>query len=169
MSAQTSNHPIGKSAPRKEGRKKVTGAALYVDDISFPEMLYGTTVRSQVARGRIKNISFAGDIPWDEFTIVTAKDIRDGHGENYVALILNDQPYLADEVVNHPEEPILLLAHADKYLLEEARRNVRVEIEELPPMLAVRPSRSIPSFSSGTLPACFCCFWRPGSSSAPAS
>ena len=58
-------------------------------------MLYGTTVRSSVPRGRIKNISFTGDIPWDEFTIVTAKDIP---GENYVALILNDQPYLADGV-----------------------------------------------------------------------
>ena len=126
MSPQTNNHPIGKSAPRKEGRKKVTGAALYVDDISFPEMIHGVTVRSQVARGRIKNISFAGNIPWDEFTVVTARDIP---GENYVALILNDQPYLADEVVNHPEEPILLLAHPDKYLLEEARRNVRIEIE----------------------------------------
>ena len=93
MNPNTNNHPIGKSVPRKEGRKKVTGQALYVDDISFPGMLHGMTVRSQVARGRIKSISFAGDIPWDEFTIVTAKDIP---GENYVALILNDQPYLAD-------------------------------------------------------------------------
>jgi len=141
MSANpVNNHPIGKSAPRKEGRKKVTGAALYVDDISFPEMLHGTTVRSPVARGRIKNISFEGDIPWHEFTIVTAKDIRDQGGENYVALILNDQPYLADEVVNHPEEPILLLAHPDKYLLEEARRNVRIEIEELPPIFTLEDS-----------------------------
>src|SRR6476659_3072504 len=136
MSA-TNNHPIGKSAPRKEGRKKVTGAALYVDDLSFPEMLHGTTVRSQVARGRIRNISFDGDIPWHEFTIGTAQDINESHGENYVALILNDQPYLADKVINHPEEPILLLAHADKYLLEEARRNVRVEIEELPPIFSL--------------------------------
>jgi CO/xanthine dehydrogenase Mo-binding subunit len=140
MADSTNNHPIGKSAPRKEGRKKVTGAALYVDDLSFPEMLHGTTVRSQVARGRIKNISFAGDIPWHEFTIVTAKDIHESHGENYVALILNDQPYLADEVVNHPEEPILLLAHHDKYLLEEARRNVRVEIEALPPIFTIEDS-----------------------------
>ncbi len=123
------DHSIGKSVPRKEGRKKVTGQALYVDDLSFPDMLHGVTVRSPVPRGRIKNISFEGDIPWDEFTIVTAKDIP---GENYVALILNDQPYLADEFVNHPEEPIVLLAHHDKYLLEEARRNVRIEIEELP-------------------------------------
>ncbi|HYU99238.1 MAG TPA: xanthine dehydrogenase family protein molybdopterin-binding subunit [Pyrinomonadaceae bacterium] len=140
MSRQTNNHPIGKSAPRKEGRKKVTGAALYVDDISFPEMIHGATLRSQVARGRIKNIAFEGDIPWDEFTIVTATDIRKSHGENYVALILNDQPYLADEVVNHPEEPILLLAHPDKYLLEEGRRNVRIEIEELPPVFTLSDS-----------------------------
>jgi CO/xanthine dehydrogenase Mo-binding subunit len=140
MNPNGTNHPIGKSAPRKEGRKKVTGAALYVDDISFPEMLHGTTVRSQVARGRIKNITFAGDIPWNEFTIVTAKDIKESQGENYVALILNDQPYLADEVVNHPEEPILLLAHPDKYLLEEARRNVLVEIDELPPVFTLEDS-----------------------------
>lgn len=137
MIANTNNHQIGKSAPRKEGRKKVTGQALYVDDISFPEMLYGTTVRSPVARGRIKGIHFEGDIPWSEFTIVTAKDIP---GENYVALILNDQPYLADTVVNHPEEPVVLLAHKDKYLLEEARRNVRFEIEELPAVFTLEES-----------------------------
>jgi CO/xanthine dehydrogenase Mo-binding subunit len=140
MNAKANNHPIGKSAPRKEGRKKVTGQALYVDDISFPEMLHGTTVRSSVPRGRIRNISFEGDIPWNEFTIVTAKDIRDSAGENYVALILNDQPYLADEVVNHAEEPIVLLAHPDKYLLEEARRNVHIEFEELPPVFTLEDS-----------------------------
>ena len=37
---------IGKAVPRKEGRKKVTGQALYVDDLTFPEMLHGATVRS---------------------------------------------------------------------------------------------------------------------------
>ena len=128
---------IGKSFPRKEGRQKVTGQALYVDDLSFPDMLHGVTVRSTSARGRIKNISFDGNLPWDEFTIVTAKDIP---GANYVALILNDQPYLAAEFVNHPEEPVVLLAHGDKYLLEEARRNVRIEIEEQPAVFSLEDS-----------------------------
>src|SRR5689334_20714395 len=131
------NHPLGKSFPRKEGRKKVTGAALYVDDLSFPEMLYGATVRSPAARGRIKSISFEGDLPWDEFTIVTAKDIP---GANYVALILNDQPYLAADFVNHPEEPVVLIAHKDKYLVEEARRHVRVEIEAQPAVFTLADS-----------------------------
>jgi CO/xanthine dehydrogenase Mo-binding subunit len=138
-SAQSDNHPIGKSVPRKEGRKKVTGQALYIDDISFPEMIYGATVRSSVPRGRITGISFEGDIPWDEFTIVTAKDIP---GENYVALILNDQPYLAGEVVNHAEEAIVLLAHPNKYLLEEARRSVRISYEELPAIFTLEDSVS---------------------------
>src|SRR5207302_9292652 len=100
-------------------------------------MLNGVTVCSSIPRGRIKNISFERAIPWNEFTIVTAKDIP---GENYVALILNDQPYLAGEIVNHPEEPIVLLAHRDKYLLEEARRNVRIEYEELPALFSLQDS-----------------------------
>jgi CO/xanthine dehydrogenase Mo-binding subunit len=128
---------VGKPVPRKEGRQKVTGQALYVDDISFPGRLHGVTVRSSVPRGRIRKISFEGEIPWNEFTIVTAKDIP---GENYVALILNDQPYLADGVVNHPEEAIVLLAHHDKYLLEEARRHVRIEYEELPAIFSLQDS-----------------------------
>jgi CO/xanthine dehydrogenase Mo-binding subunit len=131
------NRFVGRSVPRKEGRKKVTGEALYVDDLVFPDMLHGVTIRSPVARGHIKSISFSGDIPWEEFVIVTPKDIP---GENYVALILNDQPFLADGKVNHAEEPIILLAHADKYLLAEARRNVKVEIEELPAVFSLEES-----------------------------
>jgi CO/xanthine dehydrogenase Mo-binding subunit len=131
------DHPIGKPFPRKEGRKKVTGQALYIDDLTFPEMLHGATVRSPRARGRITNISFEGDIPWHEFTIVTAKDIP---GANYVALILNDQPYLAAEFVNHPEEPVVLIAHSDKYLVEEARRHVRIDIEEQPAVFSLEDS-----------------------------
>jgi CO/xanthine dehydrogenase Mo-binding subunit len=49
---------VGKPIPRKEGRKKVTGQALYIDDLTFPGMLHGVTVRSSIPRGRIKSISF---------------------------------------------------------------------------------------------------------------
>ncbi len=130
---------VGRSVPRKEGRDKVTGRARYIDDFTFPGMLYGATVRSPCARGRIRGISFEGGIPWNEFTVVTAKDIP---GRNYVALILADQPFLADGVVNHPEEPVVLLAHPDKYLLEEARRQVRLEIEPLPAVFTLEDSLS---------------------------
>ena len=125
---------IGQPVLRKEGFGKVTGRSRYIDDLTFPGMLYGATVRSATARGRIRGISFGGNIPWHEFTIVTAKDMP---GANCVALILEDQPYLADEIINHPEEPVLLLAHPDKYLLEEARRAVSLDIDPLPAIFTI--------------------------------
>jgi CO/xanthine dehydrogenase Mo-binding subunit len=128
---------VGRAVPRKEGRSKVTGQARYVDDLTFPEMLYGATVRSTTPRGRLTGITFDEQFPWDEFVIVTSKDIP---GENYVALILNDQPYLADGIINHPEEPVVLLAHKDKHLLEEARRHIRFEVEPLPHLFTLEDS-----------------------------
>ena len=130
---------IGKSVPRKEGREKVTGCARYVDDLTFPDMLHGVTVRSPAPRGRIREIRFEGEIPWNEFTIVTAKDIP---GRNCIALLIDDQPCLAHGVVNHCEEAVVLLAHHDKYLLEEARRSVRIEIEPLPAIFSMEDSRA---------------------------
>ena len=128
---------IGVSAPRKEGRDKVTGRARYIDDISLPNMLYGATVRSRIPRGKIKKISFGSGINWDEFVVVTAKDIP---GKNCIALIEYDQPCLADGAVNHPEEPILLLAHADRHVLPKAVAAIEIEYEPQPPIFTIEES-----------------------------
>ena len=128
---------FGHSVPRKEGREKVTGRARYVDDLAFPDKLYGVTVRSSIARGRILGIRFGEGIPWSEFTIVTAADIP---GKNEIATIEHDQPCLAADLINHPEEPIVLLAHPDRYLLEEARRAVQVDVEPLPAIFSIEDS-----------------------------
>jgi CO/xanthine dehydrogenase Mo-binding subunit len=120
---------LGQSVPRREGRSKVTGRAQYVDDLVLPAMLFGATVRSAGPRGFIKRIEFGPDIPWSDFVVVTAADIP---GVNRVALIVDDQPCLAADRVNHPEEPVVLLAHADRHLLEEARRHVRIDLEPEP-------------------------------------
>ncbi len=125
---------IGKSVPRKEGREKVIGSRRYVDDLVLPGMIYGATIRSPSARGKIKGIRFGGDVPWREFTVVKASDIP---GANHVALILEDQPYLADSVVNHPEEPVLLIAHPDRHVLSEARRHVTIDIEPSPGVFTI--------------------------------
>jgi CO/xanthine dehydrogenase Mo-binding subunit len=128
---------VGASVTRKEGRDKVTGRARYVDDMVLPGMLYGRTVRSKIMRGKIKEIKFGGDIDWNEYVIVSAKDIP---RKNCIALILDDQPCLADAVVNHPEEPILLLAHADPHKLWKAIDAVSIEYDELPSLLTIEES-----------------------------
>src|ERR1700691_132928 len=128
---------IGSSAPRKEGRDKVTARARYIDDISMPGMLHGATVRSRIPRGKIKKITFGPGINWNDFVVVTAQDIP---GKNHIALIENDQPCLADGVVNHPEEPILLLAHPDRHILPKAVAAVSIEYDALPPVFTIEAS-----------------------------
>jgi CO/xanthine dehydrogenase Mo-binding subunit len=128
---------VGMPVPRKEGVEKVTGRAQYIDDITLPGMLYGATVRSSIPRGKIRNISFGAGIGWDEFVVVTAKDIP---GANCIALIVDDQPCLADGVVNHQEEPILLLAHPNRHLLPAAVNAVMIEYDPLPSLFTMEES-----------------------------
>jgi CO/xanthine dehydrogenase Mo-binding subunit len=105
----------------------------------LPGMLHGVTVRSQVPRGTLLGIDFDPSIPWDEFTIVTAKDVP---GSNRVALIVDDQPALADGQINHPEEPVVLLAHPDKHMAELARQRVTLRVAPLPSVFTVEDSLS---------------------------
>jgi CO/xanthine dehydrogenase Mo-binding subunit len=133
----SSDRIVGQSVPRKEGRDKVTGRSQYVDDMGLPNMLFGATVRSQIPRGRITKITFGPGVAWDEFVIVSAKDIP---GKNCIALIGDDQPCLADGLVNHPEEPILLLAHPDRHLLPKAVEAVAIEYDPLPAIFTIEES-----------------------------
>src|SRR5829696_8461893 len=100
-------------------------------------MLHGVTVRSAVPRGRIVGIRFDPVIPWDDFVVVTAADVP---GVNRVKLIADDQPYLASDLVNHPEEPLVLIAHADRARADEARRHVTLDVEPLPAVLTIDES-----------------------------
>jgi CO/xanthine dehydrogenase Mo-binding subunit len=128
---------VGVSVPRKEGVAKLTGQARYIDDLSLPGMIFGATVRSTIARGAIEEIKFGEGIPWHEFTIVTAKDIP---GRNMVSLIMDDQPCLADGMVNHPEEPILLLAHPDRHALPAAVAAVKICYKPAPSLHSIEES-----------------------------
>src|SRR6266446_4011802 len=135
------NAPIvGTSVPRIEGRDKVTGLARYVDDMVLPGMLYGATVRSRIPRGRIKKFTFGPGIDWKEFVIVWPRDIP---GKNCIALIEDDQPCLADGLVNHPEEPLLLLAHPDRHLLPKAVEAVSVEYDPMPAIFSMEESEKL--------------------------
>jgi CO/xanthine dehydrogenase Mo-binding subunit len=137
MSTTAKTRIVGASVSRKEGADKLLGRARYVDDIAREGMLYGATVRSTIPRGLIRSIEFDRRIDWSGFTVVAAADIP---GENHIQLIVADQPCLADGQVNHCDEAILLLAHADKHKLREAVDAVRVEYDPLPPIFTIEES-----------------------------
>ncbi len=131
---------VGRSERRREGPDKLAGRALYLDDHRLAGCLHGVTVRSSVPRGRIKAVRFDPSFPWEECVVVTAKDIP---GKNYVKLIEPDQPLLADGVVNHREEAVALIAHADRARAYEALKHVSVEYEPLPAVLDMEDSAAL--------------------------
>lgn len=134
---------VGRSVRRKDGDAKVTGAAKYVDDLTFPGMLFGTTIRSTIPHGTIRARQI--DLP-PGFIVADHTDIP---GRNVVALIDDDQPCLAERVVRHVAEPILLVAHADRTRLAEVERSVSIEYRPAPPIFD--PAASAVTFKDITI------------------
>lgn len=129
--ADKTRHAVGVSVPRVDGAPKVLGTAQYVDDIPPRHgELFGATVRSPVARGLLRAVRFDPSFDWSDVTVVSAKDVP----HNRVALIADDQPVLADDVVNHVYEPVVLLACADRQKLARAKRAVSLDIDPLEPV-----------------------------------
>jgi CO/xanthine dehydrogenase Mo-binding subunit len=118
---------VGSSVSRKDGIGKATGHALYADDLSFPGMLYGRTIRSTIPCGRVRALRYAFDPRG--FTLVDHRDIPH---RNVVALIEDDQPFLVESEVRHLAEPIALIAHEDREQLLGAR--VEIDYEESEPV-----------------------------------
>jgi CO/xanthine dehydrogenase Mo-binding subunit len=136
---------VGRNVPRKDGLAKATGEARYVDDLRdarFRGLLHARTIRSTIPRGEIRAVRLAFDTTG--FTVV---DHRDVPGRNVVALIEDDQPCLAEREVRHAEEPILLLAHAEREALQAAR----VEIDYHASEPVFDPERSKQVFKSITI------------------
>lgn len=127
--SQRTRASVGASARRKDAADKVRGRAQYIDDLSYPGMLHGATVRTRAAGGRLLGIEFDPAIDWSSFVVVTARDIP---GANSTGMLDADQPVLAAERFRHSAEPVALIAHADRARLREALSAIRV-LEEPEP------------------------------------
>jgi len=127
---------VGHNVLRKEGIEKVTGAARYLDDLPFPNLLHARTIRSTIPAGEIADIRFNFDTAG--FAIVDHRDIP---GRNVVALIEDDQPCLAERSIRHVAEPILLLAHEDRERLLSA--DVQIDYRESTPVYDAESSPTV--------------------------
>jgi len=73
---------IGSRFRARRAGGKVAGAARYVGRPDFPGNDPRRHRAKLLARGKILDVRFGDDIPWNEFTIVTARDIP---GKNCIA------------------------------------------------------------------------------------
>jgi CO/xanthine dehydrogenase Mo-binding subunit len=137
------HHPllgaVGRSVPRKDGMGKATGKARYADDLGFPGMLFGRTIRTSISCGRLTGVRL--ELGGTGFTVVDHRDIP---GRNVVALIEDDQPSLVEREIRHVAEPVLLLAHESRDALLAAR----VALEEEPGEPVYDPEQSPTAFKT---------------------
>ncbi|MFQ6078130.1 MAG: xanthine dehydrogenase family protein molybdopterin-binding subunit [Thermodesulfobacteriota bacterium] len=125
------NLVVGQPVRRVDAIEKVTGRAIYGDDLKFSNMLYGKALRSPYAHARILNINAtrAQRLPGVK-ALVTGKEIPVLGGE-----ALKDYPFLALDKVRYVGEPVVAVAAVDEDVAGEALDLIEVEYEELPALL----------------------------------
>ena len=135
---------IGQSVQRTDVIDKVTGCAVYVDDIQFgPSLLYSRLVRSPHPHALIKSINTkkALELPGVR-AIVTGKDLTARMG-----LYLIDRPIFAADRVRYYGEPIAGVVASTEEIAVEAARLIEIEYELLPavydPVEAAQPETSL--------------------------
>ncbi len=131
---------VGTNISRLDGIDKVTGKALYIDDIDIPCMWHGAVVRTSVPHGKIKGVELD---PAFDFSKVVVADASDIPGKNCVAMIEEDLPLIVDGVTNHVGEAVRLIAAPTRELALKAASSVKVRYEEMTPVLSIEESNTI--------------------------
>jgi CO/xanthine dehydrogenase Mo-binding subunit len=123
---------ISRSVPKVDNREKLAGRAIYVGDLAPEGMLFAKTLRSERARAAIKAVQLP-PLPEGYFIV----DWRDVPGKNRVKIILDDQPFFAEDRVNYIGEPILLVVGPEKERILELMAAIRIIYEDLAPILTI--------------------------------
>lgn len=128
---QLSYSSIGKSAPRIEGAKKVTGQALYTADHLLPGTVWGRVLRSPYPHARIKRVNTVrAKAHAGVLAVLTAADIPDV----LTGRRLRDMPMLAQDRVRFIGEKVAVVAAVERDVAEEAAQLIEVEYEPLTPV-----------------------------------
>ncbi len=125
---------------------KLNGSWKFIDDYSYPEMLFGQLLYSTCHHGIIKEIKFPEGFDLQEFTIISAADIP---GENIVPEPECDQPFMAEKEVFHFGQVILGIAHPNQKILKEFIKKTVVEYEELSAITDVKECLDDPKNAFG--------------------
>lgn len=137
MSAEESGRyrNVGTQLTRRDAYERLTGRALYTEDVRLPGMLYGVVVPSPVAAGRLRVINIEKAMELDGVVkVLTADDVTDRCYGNYV----KDQPIFARDHVRFVGEPVAMVAATSLAVARRAARMVDVDIELTTPVISVR-------------------------------
>ncbi|HLG65353.1 MAG TPA: molybdopterin cofactor-binding domain-containing protein [Ktedonosporobacter sp.] len=139
---QRAYHVVGTPRPKVDAYGKVTGRALYADDIMLPRMLYGRLLRSPHAHARILSIDVrrALELP-GVVAVITGEDLPQKFG---ILPSSQDELALAIDKVRYVGDPVAAVAALDPETLDEAMKLINVQYEELPALMSIDEALSHP-------------------------
>lgn len=123
---------VGQSVHRVDVEDKVTGKAIYPDDINVKGMLYVSAVRSKYPRAKILGIDVSEAMKYEGVTAVyTADDIP---GNHKVGHLKQDWPALIGigEVTNYVGDAVALVVAETNEIARKGSELVKVSYEVLP-------------------------------------
>jgi len=127
---------VGERTVRMDSTEKLLGTGEFVDDMQVPGMLHGAVLRTKYPRAMVKkiDISAARALPGVE-VVLTAKDVP---GERLLGHIVHDWPVMIaeGEETRYVGDALVVLAATSKEAARQALELIRVEYEELPPLLS---------------------------------
>jgi xanthine dehydrogenase large subunit len=134
----------GKDVPHDSARGHVTGESLYVDDLpALPGELLVDFVWCPYAHARVVSIEL--DAARRIGGVAGLYTFQDLH-HNLFGPIAKDEPLLAEEVCMFRGQPIVVVAAESRDALVAAKAAVRIEFEELPPILTIEDAIAAGSF-----------------------
>ena len=121
---------IGHKVARRDAPDKVTGRAMYADDIRMPGMLFAKALRSIHAHALLRGIdcSQALQAP-GVVAVLTAADVP---GHNRYGVAIADQPALADDKVRCTGDAVALVVAESEEAAQAALSLIHVDYTELP-------------------------------------
>ena len=131
-SAAEAPSPIGESKQRIDAHEKVTGAAVFADDLQFGEaLLHARIKRSPHPHALIKKIdvSKARALPGVK-AVVTGEEFP-----GYIGLYLQDRYIFCRDRVRYVGDPVAGVAAVSEEIAEKALELIEVEYEVLEPVV----------------------------------
>jgi carbon-monoxide dehydrogenase large subunit len=120
---------VGTSVPRLEAREKISGRAVYTDDMTVPGMLHAAMLGSPHAHARILSYDTAQARALPGVRVVlTAEDLP----PVLLGSIVKDTPVLARGTVRYLGEPVAAVAAVDLRTARAALELIQIEYEPLP-------------------------------------
>jgi putative selenate reductase molybdopterin-binding subunit len=132
-------HSVGTNQRKLDGEALVTGRAKYVDDVHFPDLLYGGIVRSPHAHARIRRIDASEALQMEGVrAVLTYRDVprvqytTAGQGAPEPS---PKDTFVLDDKVRYVGDAVAAVAAESAEMVRAALARIKVEYEVLPAVL----------------------------------